>query len=206
MSVEASETNEYWFVGVLLDTVATLGGASGKQLLRHAAVTKNNWFIPLGLLCTAVIDPVSHSSATIRLLLLHFNFFPTLHADVRYIRLCVCCPISHCTNGWHGGGLECVARPFHARRSLVRLPRVVPHDAIPKARGIAHRDGHRMLWFFWQSLGAQPLGRSIPGALRAASCASGAWGGLLAGNMMTTKASVEMIKCEFTSCCLDTTS
>jgi len=28
----------------------------------------------------------------------------------------------------------------------------------------------------------------------------------LAGNMMTTKASVEMIKCEFTSCCLDTTS
>ena len=31
----------------------------------------------------------------------------------------------------------------------------------------------------------------------------GAWGGLLAGNMMTTKASVEMIKCECTFTCLE---
>ena len=55
--------NEYWYVGVILDTFATLGGASGKQLLRHAAVTKNNWFIPLGLLCTAIIDPMFDISA-----------------------------------------------------------------------------------------------------------------------------------------------
>ena len=55
---EERKSNELWYIGVILDTFATLGGASGKQLLRHAAVTKNNWFIPLGLLCTAVIDPV----------------------------------------------------------------------------------------------------------------------------------------------------
>ena len=28
-----------WYYGVLLDAVATLAGACGKQLLRHAAVT-----------------------------------------------------------------------------------------------------------------------------------------------------------------------
>jgi len=37
--------------------------AGGKQLLRHAAVTKNMWFYPLGLVCTAMIDPAFDISA-----------------------------------------------------------------------------------------------------------------------------------------------
>ena len=81
-------TNDYWWIGVLLDAVATLAGtgarhakisklwscvpsptqlfsarAGGKQLLRHAAVTKNMWFYPLGLVCTAMIDPAFDISA-----------------------------------------------------------------------------------------------------------------------------------------------
>ena len=59
---EATE-NPLWFVGVLLDAVATLAGTGGKQLLRYAVVTKNPWYYPLGLVCTAVIDPAFDISA-----------------------------------------------------------------------------------------------------------------------------------------------
>ena len=45
-------------IGVGLDTVATFTGAVGKMLLRHAAVTGNPWFYPLGFLFTGIIDPV----------------------------------------------------------------------------------------------------------------------------------------------------
>ena len=50
-------------IGVGLDTVATFTGAVGKMLLRHAAVTGNMWFYPLGFLFTGVIDPVFDASA-----------------------------------------------------------------------------------------------------------------------------------------------
>ena len=46
-----------WVYGVILDAVATLSGTVGKQLLRHAAVTGNSCYYPLGLVFTAVIDP-----------------------------------------------------------------------------------------------------------------------------------------------------
>jgi len=60
----ASKTeSSYWWVGVLLDAVATLAGTGGKQLLRHAAVTKNMWYYPAGLVCTAMIDPAFDISA-----------------------------------------------------------------------------------------------------------------------------------------------
>ena len=49
--------NPLWFIGVLLDCIATLAGTGGKQLLRYAVITKNPWYYPLGLICTAVIDP-----------------------------------------------------------------------------------------------------------------------------------------------------
>ena len=55
--------NDFWWIGVLLDAVATLAGTGGKQLLRHAAVSKNPWFYPLGLVCTAMIDPAFDLSA-----------------------------------------------------------------------------------------------------------------------------------------------
>ena len=44
-------------MGLLLDAVATLAGATGKQLLRHAAVSENSWYYLLGLCFTAVVDP-----------------------------------------------------------------------------------------------------------------------------------------------------
>ena len=47
-----------WYYGVLLDAVATLSGACGKQLLRHAAVTGEVCYYPLGFLLTAIIDPL----------------------------------------------------------------------------------------------------------------------------------------------------
>ena len=50
-------------IGVGLDTVATFTGAVGKMLLRHAAVTGNMWFYPLGFLFTGVIDPAFDASA-----------------------------------------------------------------------------------------------------------------------------------------------
>ena len=61
--VQTVSESPLWWVGVLLDAVATLAGTGGKQLLRHAAVSKNMWFYPLGLVCTAVIDPAFDISA-----------------------------------------------------------------------------------------------------------------------------------------------
>ena len=55
--------NDLWFVGVFLDAIATLAGTGGKQLLRFAVVKNNVWYYPLGLVCTAVIDPAFDISA-----------------------------------------------------------------------------------------------------------------------------------------------
>eukprot|EP00967_Tisochrysis_lutea_P024690 scaffold28393_cov31-Tisochrysis_lutea.AAC.1 len=44
--------------GISLDAVATLTGAVGKMMLRHAAVSGNLWFYPFGLFFTAFIDPI----------------------------------------------------------------------------------------------------------------------------------------------------
>ena len=58
-----ASSGSQWYIGLCLDVVATLAGTGGKQLLRHAAVSKNMWFYPLGLVCTAVIDPAFDISA-----------------------------------------------------------------------------------------------------------------------------------------------
>ena len=52
-----TSSSSLWWVGLLLDAVATLAGCCGKQLLRHAAVSRNCWYYPLGLCLTAIIDP-----------------------------------------------------------------------------------------------------------------------------------------------------
>ena len=56
-------SDDLWFVGVFLDAIATLAGTGGKQLLRFAVVKNNVWYYPLGLVCTAVIDPAFDVSA-----------------------------------------------------------------------------------------------------------------------------------------------
>ena len=55
--------SSHWWVGVLLDMLATLAGTVGKQLLRLAAVSGDTRYYPLGLFCTAVIDPAFDLSA-----------------------------------------------------------------------------------------------------------------------------------------------
>ena len=55
MGLDQGELNTA--IGVGLDAVATFTGAVGKMLLRHAAVTGNMWFYPLGFLFTGIIDP-----------------------------------------------------------------------------------------------------------------------------------------------------
>jgi uncharacterized membrane protein len=60
---ETVHYNNLWYVGVLLDAVATLAGTGGKQLLRYAVVSNNAWYYPLGLVCTAIIDPAFDISA-----------------------------------------------------------------------------------------------------------------------------------------------
>ena len=55
--------SEFWWIGVLLDMIATLAGTIGKQLLRYAVVTKEMRYYPLGLFFTAVVDPVFDLSA-----------------------------------------------------------------------------------------------------------------------------------------------
>jgi uncharacterized membrane protein len=61
MGLDQGELNTV--IGVGLDTVATFTGAVGKMLLRHAAVTGNMWFYPLGFLFTGVIDPAFDATA-----------------------------------------------------------------------------------------------------------------------------------------------
>ena len=58
-----THADELWWVGVLLDAVATLAGTGGKQLLRFAVMKNNYWYYPLGLVCTAIIDPAFDISA-----------------------------------------------------------------------------------------------------------------------------------------------
>ena len=55
--------SEFWWIGVLLDMIATLAGTIGKQLLRYAVLTKEMRYYPLGLFFTAVVDPVFDLSA-----------------------------------------------------------------------------------------------------------------------------------------------
>ena len=55
--------SEFWWIGVVLDMIATLAGTIGKQLLRYAVVTKEMRYYPLGLFFTAVVDPVFDLSA-----------------------------------------------------------------------------------------------------------------------------------------------
>ena len=54
---------DLWYIGIFLDAIATLAGTGGKQLLRFAVVKNNVWYYPLGLVCTAVIDPAFDISA-----------------------------------------------------------------------------------------------------------------------------------------------
>ena len=61
-----------WQVGVALDSLATLAGAGGKCLLRHAAVTRKHRFYFIGIFFTAIIDPAldvrhAHNSSALRI-------------------------------------------------------------------------------------------------------------------------------------------
>jgi len=178
---------------VILDCVATLAGASGKQLLRHAAVTKNNWFIPLGLVCTAVIDPMFDISAYAfaaqsviapmagmvvvwNVLLAPFTLgevlTPTRKRGAILIILGTAC------SGFFGNHMA------HEKSVDEYLETFARTEAIIYYLGFAAVSGVCVYYLRYGSQFAKGF-------------TAAAWGGLLAGNMMTTKASVEMIKCVF---------
>ena len=55
--------NPVWAVGIALEAVATLAGCIGKQMLRYAAISKNNSFYLVGIVFVSIIDPIFDLSA-----------------------------------------------------------------------------------------------------------------------------------------------
>ena len=55
--------NPVWAVGIALEAVATLACCIGKQMLRYAAISKNNSFYLVGIVFVSIIDPIFDLSA-----------------------------------------------------------------------------------------------------------------------------------------------
>lgn len=189
--VQTVSESPLWWVGVLLDAVATLAGTGGKQLLRHAAVSKNMWFYPLGLVCTAVIDPAFDISA--------YSF-----AAQSIIAPCAGMVVvwNVLLAPWTLG--EKYTRPRLVGAALIcfgtvlvglfgnhtEVDRTVDEYLALFARPAAV--AYYVLFAAWTVLCAVLYRRGSP-FVRGFSV--GALGGSLAGNMFTTKAVVEMLKC-----------
>ena len=62
-SPQQSPKQSLWWVGCILDMFATFAGTVGKQFIRHSHNTGRRVFLYLGLLGTAVIDPIFDVSA-----------------------------------------------------------------------------------------------------------------------------------------------
>uniref|UniRef100_A0A7S3VXX1 EamA domain-containing protein n=2 Tax=Emiliania huxleyi TaxID=2903 RepID=A0A7S3VXX1_EMIHU len=184
-------SNDLWWVGVLLDCVATLGGASGKQLLRHAAVTKNNWFIPLGMFFTAVIDPIFDISA------------------YAFAAQSVIAPMAGMVVVWNvvlaPFTLGEVLTPSRKRGTLLVVlgtacsgffgNHLVHERTVDEYLALFARPLAQLYYVCFAAVSAVCLYYLRRGSHFWRGFAAGALGGLLAGNMMTTKASVEMVKC-----------
>jgi uncharacterized membrane protein len=188
-------TSDMWWVGVALDAVATLAGTAGKQLLRHASVTKKWYFYPLGLVCTAVIDPAFDVSAysfaaqsiiapcagmvvVWNVLLAPITLGEQMTFSRKLGALLIC--IGTVCVGLFGNHSE-VERTVEEYLELFARPAACLYYAAFVAWSVGCLYVHRR---------ASPL---VQGFI------VGAHGGSLAGNMFTTKAVVEMIECVFTS-------
>jgi len=188
---DAVSENPQWYIGVLLDAVATLAGTGGKQLLRFAVVTKNPWYYPLGLVCTAMIDPAFDIAA------------------YGFAAQSIIAPMAGMVVVWN-----IIIAPFTLGEQLTR-PRVVGALFIVLGTlcvGIFgnHKEHKRSVDEYLELFSSGlALTYYFVFALWSATCtyyyyrgtpfvsgfSIGALGGSLAGNMFTTKAVVEMLKC-----------
>jgi len=171
--------------------VATLAGTGGKQLLRYAVVKNNAWYYPLGLLCTAVIDPAFDVSA------------------YSFAAQSIIAPMGGMVVVWN-----IAIAPYTLGEALTRS-RVAGAVLIIVGTlfvGLAgnHEDtkrsvdeylalfarGEAVLYYVLLTLWCAVCGYYWRhGSPFVSGFYVGAFGGSLAGNMFTTKAVVEMIKC-----------
>ena len=190
-SGDHSAHNNLWWVGILLDAVATLAGTAGKQLLRFAVITKNPIYYPIGLLCTAVVDPAFDISAygfaaqsiiapcagmvvVWNVMLAPWTLGEQLTRS-RKIGGCLICLGTICV-GIFGNHNDC--------------KRTIDEYLLLFARPAACC--YYFLFVLW-TLICLHFYRS--GSPTVSGFFVGAYGGALAGNMFTTKAVVEMFKC-----------
>ena len=192
--------NPLWFVGVLLDAVATLAGTGGKQLLRYAVVKNNVWYYPLGLLCTAVIDPAFDISAysfaaqsiispmggmvvVWNIAIAPFTLGETLTRSRKWGALLI---IIGTTLVGLSGNHEDTKRPVDGDGA----------DGQPRGYlQLFARDEALMYYTFLLLFCAVCCYYWRYGRPFVSGFYVGALGGALAGNMFTTKAVVEMLKC-----------
>jgi uncharacterized membrane protein len=193
--LETTTESNLWWVGVLLDCVATLAGTGGKQLLRHASVTKKMRFYPLGLVFTAIIDPAfdiaAYSFAAVSIIapmagmVVVWNILLapcTLGEQLTFSRklgaLLIC--IGTLCVGLFGNHNE-VERTVEEYLTLFAEPAACAYYAAFVLWSIG-------CFVVWQ--------RGTP--VVSGFCV-GAYAGSLAGNMFTTKAVVEMFVCVMSS-------
>jgi len=188
---DAVSDNPLVFVGVILDAFATLAGTGGKQLLRYAVITKNPWYYPLGLVCTAMIDPAFDIAA------------------YGFAAQSIIAPMAGMVVVWN-----IIIAPFTLGERLTR-PRVLGALLIVVGTlGVGlfgnHKEHKRSVDEYLELFSSGlALTYYLVFAVWSAACcyyyvrgspfvsgfSIGALGGSLAGNMFTTKACVEMLKC-----------
>lgn len=183
--------NDLWFVGVLLDAVATLAGTGGKQLLRYAAVKNNPWYYPLGLVCTAMIDPAFDLAA--------YSFAAqSIIAPMAGMVVVWNIAIAPCTLGEvltpsrkYGALLIIIGTFFVGWFGNHNDKKLTVDDYLALfSRPVAIL--YYLAFAVWSAVCAYYWRHGTPFV---SGFYVGALGGSLAGNMFTTKAVVEMAKC-----------
>ena len=190
-SGDHSAYSDLWWVGILLDAAATLAGTAGKQLLRFAVITKNPMYYPLGLLCTAVVDPAFDISA--------YGFAAqSIIAPCAGMVVVWNVLLAPWTLGERltrsrkmGGFLICLGTVgVGVFGNHTNCKRTVDEYLLLFVRPVAC--GYYLLFALWTLVCLHFFCSSSPAV---SGFFMGAYGGALAGNMFTTKAVVEMFKC-----------
>lgn len=191
-AVPAAESME-WLLGIGLDAVATLSGTVGKQLLRFAATSGNVWMYPLGMFFTGVIDPVFDAGA--------YAFaaasIVTACAGLVIVWNVILAPFTlgeQLTRSRAAGAALIVIGT--AGTGVFGDHRTVDRSLEEYLDLICRRDALCYYALLVLALACCALGARS--SLHRSFCLS-AFAGLLAGNTFTTKATVELLQCVFTS-------
>ena len=183
--------NDLWWIGVLLDAFATLAGTGGKQLLRYAVISKNPWYYPLGLMCTAMIDPAFDISA------------------YGFAAQSIIAPCAGMVVVWNVLLAPCTLNERLTRSRLSGALLILvgticvglygSHDDVERSVDeylqLFSRPAAMVYYLIFAVWTCGCLYAWRRGSAFASGFAMGALGGSLAGNMFTTKAVVEMFKC-----------